>query len=197
MPPSNKNKTFLIIILCAIVLEICLLFSWRAGLLSKWWQAITQKRAGDCLILEKKYCGQGKEVINPNMKLLGFNLPADTYVFAPFDGEFTASGTAFSDPKFKTRGELKHFLQLKKEPTAGKPGVILYFFGEFEPLVETRVQVKKGEKLARLNGVVTDEVNNLTLRLGMGGLTPEGVGYRDNAILGSFFSLNNKPANLP
>ncbi|MEK7185828.1 MAG: hypothetical protein AAB675_00495 [Patescibacteria group bacterium] len=60
-------------------------------------QKLSQKlksgpKPGSCLVLEQKYCGNGKiiEWKSPTgqiFKLVAFNLPADIPIFAPFDGQ--------------------------------------------------------------------------------------------------------------
>jgi hypothetical protein len=74
-----------------------------------------QSKPGSCLILEEKYCKQVKLVKDPwneNGLLAAFNLPAETKIYSPIDGQFSNAVTA-------------SFKHIKTGKTFAYPGVII------------------------------------------------------------------------
>ncbi|MDE2144872.1 MAG: hypothetical protein KGJ01_02830, partial [Patescibacteria group bacterium] len=48
---------------------------------------LSPNQPGKCAVLAERYCDKGKPVTYPNNQTyLGFNLPKDTYIYAPFSG---------------------------------------------------------------------------------------------------------------
>lgn len=53
-------------------------------------------KPGDCLVLEQEHCRTGKPVYRDDkLAFVGFKLPQNTPIFAPFDGDFSNSPTFF------------------------------------------------------------------------------------------------------
>ena len=51
-----------------------------------------QVSMSNCVILDQQYCNSGKLVQKNGVSYIGFNLPSDARVYAPFDGVFMTSG---------------------------------------------------------------------------------------------------------
>lgn len=51
-------------------------------------------KPGSCLVLEEKYCKEGKPIYKDNkLVFIGFSLPENTPIFSPFAGDLSNTGT--------------------------------------------------------------------------------------------------------
>lgn len=119
-----------------------------------------------------------------NQEYLGLSLAKGSYIFAPFDGTFTYSGTAEGNPKLSLNGSVT------QAPQGGVNGMVLYFIAEFQPLVAEGAQVRKGEPVAAIEGGVIDQVSGSNLLLNFQGVSPAGPQFPDSSILPKYFKVS-------
>ncbi|OGH35111.1 MAG: hypothetical protein A2958_02455 [Candidatus Levybacteria bacterium RIFCSPLOWO2_01_FULL_38_13] len=98
----TKRLLFWIFLFVAIIAGLSL-FYFKPNTIKNSPSGISERpRSGTCLILEQKYCSQGKILNSENLagtkiKLLGFHLPEGAPIFAPYNGSLsTGKGNTFN-----------------------------------------------------------------------------------------------------
>jgi hypothetical protein len=173
----DKKKGFIIFLIAVVILFGVSCWFVRTDRLS----VIFSKNPGDCLVLSSRYCDTGKETYREPFRLLGFNLPKNTYIYAPFSGTLIVSGASLTDLNVPSQGTIQGDKQ-----TDGT-SMTFFFFSEYAPLAESGSAVKKGQKIAKLNGMVMDGINNFTTTVGFYSTNAAGLDENRPDIIDSFF----------
>ena len=107
-----------------------------------------------CVILEEEFCKKGKKVfLEGKFAGLGFNLPKETKIFAPYDGYFAAGNYYFPRlPKEGEKFEKYPGISFHKTPTAGETvGMAFSKISWKIDLERPGKAVKKGELIGRVS----------------------------------------------
>jgi len=153
---ANLKPSWLIfpLVFLILVLIVINLFWDKTG---QFFSAFAPK-PGSCLILEEKYCNQGKIIDDPTgtgLKLVVFNLPKGAVLFAPVGGNFLINPTFIFKKEDQTisysgaslvvspRGNISNF--------ETSYGFIFYKEKEFPENVEDNVWIQKGKAMATIS----------------------------------------------